>query len=236
MRNFSLFAFLILSVFATAVVGQKTVLIYDPLWPSTDGFPTLSEEMQAEFDRAVRPKLEAKYTRDGCSVDPDLSGEVTGSFTRRGADQRAAFFQVCQTGNGFGIVAVVIFENEKAIGIWVGENGWSMDIRAVKDINRNGLDEFTLSYGGGMHQGMSATGVDLVEFRDTRLVGLGWFQAERSVDSETEEAWKITARPGTKPVFYRQRYRSDRSGQLVKTGANAAFTLKKTTSGFTKIG
>jgi len=144
--------------FAAVVHGQKTVVVVDPTIPVTDNVELTTATDQAEIDRVALPKLKAKYQSESCSVDLELAGEVDGSFTKKGAAQTIAFFQVCQTGNGLGIVAVVVIENGKVIGTFGSDSGWSFDIGALPDINGNGIDEFTLSFGGGMHQGMGGIG------------------------------------------------------------------------------
>lgn len=216
-------------------VAQKTLVIYDPTIVIEDIVPALPDDEQAVFDRVVLPKLKAKYQTDGCAVDPELAGETSGRFTKKGVVQKAAFYQVCQTGNGLGVIALVIFENGKLVGIWGDDSGWTLEINAVSDLNGNGLDELTLSFGGGMHQGQGGIGVDIVEFVGGQPQMLGWFQAEKIMDTETESAWKVTVKTGKTPVFYRQKYKANSRGKLLKTGANTVFKLTKVENGFEQI-
>lgn len=227
MKFSSIACLLILAVFSSVALAQKTLLIYDPGWPATDDIPALSESDEAEFNRVALPKLAAKFRSDACSVDPELKGEVTGSFTRKGAEQRLAFYQVCITGNGFGVVAVVLFDNDKVVGIWGENSGWAMDIRVVDDVDQNGINEFTLSFSGGMHQGMGGVGIELMQFNGKKPTSLGWFKAEELTDGETDIAWRVTARQMAKPIFYRQKVIRNGSGDLVRSGSDARFLLGK---------
>lgn len=235
MRITILLSLSILVAFAAPTIAQKTLVIYDPTVQLMDEVPALPDAEQAVFDSSVLPKLKAKYQSDSCGVDPELAGEVSGKFTKKGVVQKAAFYQVCQTGNGLGVVAIVIFENDKLVGIWGEESGWSMAINTVSDLNANGIDEFTLSYGGGMHQGEGGIGVDLMEFQNGKLRSLAWFQAEKIVDTESDSGWKVSVKTGKTPVFYRQKYKANSRGKLIKTGTNAAFKPTKGESKFALI-
>ena len=217
------------------VSAQRTLVIYDPTLELMDEVPMLADAEQAIYEQTVLPKLKAKYGSEGCAVDPELAGEVSGKFTRKGVIQKAAFYQVCQTGNGLGIVAIVIFEDDKLVGIWGDESGWTLQINSIADLNANGLDEFSLSYGGGMHQGQGGIGVDIMEFAGGKPHSIGWFQGDKIMDTETESAWKVTARTGRTPVFYRQKYVANSRGKLIKTGANTIFKLTKVENGFEEI-
>jgi len=232
MRPKFIYALLIFVLLTSTVAAQKTLVIYDPTVVLDDGLPMLPDDEQAVFDSTVLPKLKAKYQSEGCAVDPELAGEVSGRFTKRGIVQKAAFYQICQTGNGLGIVAIVIFEDGQLVGVWGDNSGWSMEINAIPDMNANGIDEFTLSFGGGMHQGQGGVGVDIVEFQNGKPQVHGWFQAEKLMDTETESAWKVSVKTGKSPIFYRQKYIANSRGKLVRSGANSVFKLTKIENGF----
>lgn len=234
MRIIAILALFIVAA-AIPVTAQKTLVIYDPTLELLDELPMLPDAEQELYEQGVLPKLKAKYQSESCSVDPELAGEVSGKFTKKGAIQKAAFYQVCQTGSGLGTVAIVIFENDKLVGIWGDESGWTMQINSIPDLNANGLDEFSLSYGGGMHQGQGGIGVDIMEFAGGKPRSIGWFQGEKIMDTETESAWKVTARTGKTPVFYRQKFVANSRGKLIKSGANAVFKLKKIENNFEEI-
>lgn len=234
MRIIAILALFIVAA-AIPVTAQKTLVIYDPTLELLDELPMLPDAEQELYEQGVLPKLKAKYQSESCAVEPELAGEVSGKFTRKGVIQKAAFYQVCQTGNGLGIVAIVIFEDDKLVGIWGDESGWTLQINSIADLNANGLDEFSLSYGGGMHQGQGGIGVDIMEFAGGKPRSIGWFQGEKIMDTETESAWKVTARTGKTPVFYRQKFVANSRGKLIKSGANAVFRLKKVENNFEEI-
>ncbi len=215
--------------------AQKPLTIWDPTVELMDEVPALPDAEAELNNKTVLPKLKAKYNSDGCTVDPELLGEVSGVFTKKGVVQKVALYQVCVTGNGLGIVALVMFEDDKLVGIWGEESGWAMRLHAISDMNTNGFDELTLAFGGGLHQGQGGVGVEIVEFQNGKLQVLGWFQAEQSMDGEAETAWKVTAKPGKIPVFYRQKYKANSRGKLLKTGTNTIFKLTKVENKFEQI-
>ena len=108
---------------------------------------------------------------------------MNGAFTTAGPKQTLVFYQFCQTGNGLGWVGLVLIEDGKVIGNYISDGGWSANIGVVPDINQNGLNEFTLAYSGGMHQGQGGVGVDLMEFSGGHPKGIGWYKAEEYADT-----------------------------------------------------
>ena len=234
MRIIAILALFVVAA-AIPVTAQKTLVIYDPTLELLEELPMLPDAEQELYEQGVLPKLKSKYQSESCAVEPELAGEVSGKFTKKGVVQKAAFYQVCQTGNGLGTVALVIFENDKLVGIWGDESGWTLQINSIADLNANGLDEFTLSFGGGMHQGEGGIGVDVMEFSAGKPRSIGWFMGEKIMDTEADSAWKVTVRTGKTPVFYRQKCIAGLRGKLIKSGANSVFSLKKVENGFKEI-
>ncbi len=223
-------ALVMLTAMAAFAHGQKTIVVADPT--VTEKETKLSDSDQTLVDRVALPKFRKKYQSDVCDVKLDIAGAASGAFTRVGAQQRLAFFQVCQTGNGLGIVGLVLIENGKVIGTFGADSGWTVGIELLPDINANGLSEFTLSYGGGMHQGQGGVGIDIMEFSGSTPVGIGWFKAEEIMDTDAVNVWKVTAKPGKSPVYYKQKYRSVGENLWKRTGVNAAFKLDKAYGSF----
>lgn len=209
---------------AAAAFGQGTVVITDPTVTVKES--TLSTVEHKAFDRTALPRLKAKFLSDACTVEPEFAGVVAGSFTRAGADQRLAFLQVCQTGNGLGIVGLVLFEEGKVTGLWAADSGWSQDITVLPDINGNKLNEFTLAFGGGMHQGQGGVGIDIMEFAAGRPKGLGWFKAEAFTEEDVT-AWKVTAKPGAAPAYFKQKYTQVSENKWRRVGAVTPLKLTK---------
>jgi hypothetical protein len=216
--------------FAVSYYGQGTVVVVDPTVKAVE--TKLSAADQAVFDRNALPRVKAKYESDTCPVSPEVAGVVKGAFTRVGAKQTLAFFQVCQTGNGLGIVGIAVFENGKIVGLFGSDSGWSLDAGVLPDINRNGIDEFTLSFGGGMHQGQGGTGIDVVEFSGGVPKGLGWFKAEEYMDTAPTNVWRVTVKPGTTPAYFKQKFTTKDDIHWRKIGAVTPFKLSKAVGNF----
>ena len=220
----------IVAALGISVFGQ-TVVVIDPT-KDTPAAKLSAAEENILRNEAV-PRVKKKLTDAACNAEPEPAGVAYGSFTKAGAKQTLIFYQYCQTGNGLGWAGLVLIENGKMTGNWAADSGWTLGIETVPDINKNGLDEFTLSWGGGMHQGPGGTGVDLMEFSNGVPKGLGWFLAEQFGDTEAINVWKVTAKPGLVPVFYKQKYFSGENSKYRPVVARTAFTLKKTfTNGF----
>lgn len=215
---------------ASLSYGQATVVIVDPTVPGKQSKMTDSE--QKLFDRVALPKFKAKYQDEGCAVEPEIAGVVDGAFTKTGARQRLVFFQVCQTGNGLGIVGLAVIEDAKIVSTFGSNSGWSLDAGVLPDINGNGLDEFTLSYGGGMHQGEGGTGVDIMEFAAGRPKGLGWFKSEQFTDTEAVNVWRVTAKPGAAPEYFKQKFAAAGENKWRRVGASGPLRLTKAYAAF----
>ncbi len=230
-----LIGFLIVEVlFVSVIFAQQTVVINDPTVKS-DATPvrTASEDL---IKREVLPKARKYWAKnEACDEDFQVMGEVSGAFSKPKAKQKLVFYQFCQTGNGFGNNGLVLIENGKIIGSYVSESGWAIDLEALPDINRNGLNEFLLYYSGGMHQGMGGTGVDLMEFSAAASVkGLGWFQSDSYGEETGDWSYKVSVKTGKTPLFYREKYIS-KNDKLQKSGKPAPFKLGKTYSSYTAL-
>ena len=97
---------------------------------------------------------------------------------------------------------------------------------AISDLNQNGLDEIALYYSGGMHQGAGGTGVDIMEFSNGALKGLGWFQAEEFTETSPVMGYKIVAHPAKTPTFTREKFVQNAAGKWRKAGAPITIKLK----------
>lgn len=219
----------------TPAFGQAVIVVHDPTLPFVDSQAQLTEDDEDLMEKSVLPKVRKKLVSATCSDSYELTGFVEGSFSRRGAKQTLAFYQFCETGNGLGNIGLALFENGKVVGSYVAESGWAYSITRLPDINRNGLDEFTLTYSGGLHQGEGGIGVDVVEFTRAGPRGLGWFQAEAITDTESDWGYKVTVKKGKTPIFYRQKYRSTEGSPWMKLGRNTRFVLKKTSDQYTAV-
>ena len=86
-----------------------------------------------------------------------------------------------------------------------------------------------------MHQGMGGVGVDLLEFSGGLPKGIGWFKAEEFGPTEAASKWKLSAKPGASPVFYKQKYFSGEGRNFRRVGANGIAKLTKVNGEFTVV-
>jgi hypothetical protein len=229
-----LFAAVSLSIAVMTVKAQSVVVVADPTLASEQTEVKLSAADQAVFDKALIP-VKSKIAADTCEASPEVAGVAHGAFSQAAAKQTLIFYQYCQTGNGLGWVGLVLAENGKVIGNYITDSGWTIDIGTVPDVNQNGLDEFTLHYGGGMHQGQGGVGVDLMEFSKGVPKGIGWFQAEKFEDTEAVTVWKVTAKSAPTPIFYKQKFASAGDSKWRRVGGNLLFKLGKPYGAFTVV-
>lgn len=224
---------LTVAAFAFAAHGQKVITVYDPTSISGMDRSKIGDGVNAI--EKVAATAAKSIPEDACRPEVEVAGTTVGAFTRAGAKQKLVFYQYCQTGNGFGWVGLVLFEGDKVVGHFISEAGWSNDIGVVADVNRNGLDEFTLVYSGGMHQGQGGTGVDLMEFAGGVPKGLGWYKAEEYDATEASNAWKLTAKPGPTPRFYTQKYFTGENNKYKPVGKTVPAKLGRAISKFKAV-
>lgn len=164
---------------------------------------------------------------ESCEEDFAIMGAASGAFTKTGANQTLVLYQFCQTGNGLGNNGLTLIENGKIVGNYVSEGGWAQNLKSLPDVNRNGIDEFTVYYSGGMHQGAGGVGVDLMEFSGANVKGLGWFQVYDFTEDDSF-SYKISVKPGKTPIFFREKYDSVGEDKWKKSGKIVPFKLGKT--------
>lgn len=212
--------------------GQSVVVVVDPTKPAVE--TKLTADEQAIFNKAlpaVRKHIPANVCESG-DAGVEVTGVVHGSFSKVGARQTLVYYQYCQTGNGLGWVGLVLMEGGRVVGNFIADTGWTWDAGVLPDINQNGLDEFTLAYGGGSHGGIGGVGVDIMEFTGGKPKGIGWFKAQDLVDMEPKRVWKVTAKPGNVPVFYKQKYLAAGENKWRRSGGNQLFKLTKAVGTF----
>ena len=226
-------AILAIASVTPCLFAQSTVIINLPNQSPVKS--TLNASEQKIMDKNILPRVRKKLVGDACEESIDVAGVVHGAFTRAGTDQTLIFYQFCQTGNGLGSTGVALLENGKAIGSWVSaESGWTVDAKLLPDIDQNGLNEVAFYYSGGMHQGEGGTGVDIMEFTGGALKGIGWFQAEGFTE-KTDNAYKVTVRPGRTPAFFREKWVANSAGKYRKVGNPLPLKLKPVFGSFEAI-
>lgn len=223
------FVFILLTI---SVFGQQTIVINDPTITATPISASAAEENLIKTK--VLPKARELWSdNDVCTEEFQIAGVAKGAFTKANARQTLIFYQFCQVGNGFGHNGLVLIENGRVAANYVSEGSWALDIKALPDINQNGLNEFAVYYSGGMHQGQGGSGVDILEFSGGGAIkGLGWFQADMYGEVNGDYGYKVTVKPGKVPLFYREKYMASANNRWRKSGKLAAFKLDKAFSKF----
>lgn len=214
-----------------SIFGQASVLVNDPTIEPTKTVLTAAEK--SLMDKSILPKVREKLVGGACEESIEISSRVQGAFTKAGANQTLIFYQFCQTGNGFGSAGVAIIENGTVVAnYFCAETGWSADAKVLPDIDQNGRDEFALYYSGGMHQGGGGTGVEIMEFSDDGLKGIGWFQSEEFSEKSPVTGYKVTVKPAKTPAFFSEKYVQNAAGKWRKTGNIVPLKLKSVDSVF----
>lgn len=222
----------VVSLFVSAA-GQTPIVINIPGEETENR--KLTDADRTLIERSALPKVRKKLADDACQESFEPAGVVQGSFSKPNSDQRLVYYQFCQTGNGLGQVGLILIEGGRVVGNYVADVGWSVGVKALPDINRNGFDEVALYYSGGMHQGAGGTGVDVIEFTGSGVKGIGWFQAESFGETTPVVGYRVTARPGKVPAFFREKYVQNAAGKWRKIGAVAPLRLQKAVSVFTPV-
>jgi len=231
MKTAQLAPALIALCFASVCMAQTGVVINDPTLPTTAAKLTAAE--QSIMDKSVLPAARKKLASDLCEETVEAAGIVQGSFTKPGARQTLIFYQLCQTGNGLGAAGVAVIEDGAVVGNFVSaDSGWTVDARALPDINQNGVNEFALYYSGGLHQGEGGTGVDIFEISGGTFREIGWFQAESFTADGPVTGYKVTAKPGKTPTFSREDYVQNAAGKWRKVGKPYALKIMAVTGTF----
>ncbi len=191
------------------VFAQGALVVYDPTKKEPKENFTRAEE--ASIKRLVVPKLKGRISPETCAEEFEITNAATGSFTRKGARQKAFLYEYCQYANGWSYGGIVITEAGKPVMHYFFNGAWQMNFWSLPDINKNSLNEMVVHWSGGMHQGMIGTGIVWLEVAGADLRELGSAQAYSSeCDSDSAKkvcdySWKITVKPGAKPVFYHQK-------------------------------
>jgi hypothetical protein len=214
-----------------AVFGQETLTVFDSRKNSTGEKtpPAIANLVR----RAALSKLKKLISSDNCAPQFEVTGTAQGAFTRKLAQQTAVLYEYCQYANGFAYNGIAIVENQKIILHYFFNGSWLMSFKSLPDINQNGLNEMLIEASGGMHQGFYGTGIDILEISQNRIKGIGSAQTSSNECEEGESGeecpreYKIFAKPGKTPVFFRERYNLIDSEKLVKVGQRKIFSLTR---------
>jgi hypothetical protein len=240
MRTKTFFGVLFTCLFiSSAAFAQAPVVIYNPLRTAPEkNFTDADEQL---IKTKVLPKIGTKWSDDSSCDGSNLNviGAVAGSFTKKAAAQRAVLYEMCQTGNGFANNGIAIVENGNVVANFVAEGGWNLDIVRIADIDKNGFDELAVETSGGMHQGYSGSSSNVIEISATFVKSFGTFLVYTNeceslrAGKYCDRSYKLTARPGTKPVFSSQKYINKGSDEKTKWVVSGKPQVAKVIAGVT---
>lgn len=134
-----------------------------------------------------------------------------GAFTKPNIRQKVFLYQLCLSGKAqyavyIGGVMIVEKERVKAHYIFSGISGF-YQLKALPDINRNGLSEIGLEFAYGINGLAFNRAVGIYE-TDANGVS-GFSEIEIFSRRDDDFSYKIFVKPGTTPIFYRETYKSE---------------------------
>ena len=225
---------------AVCIFGQTAQVVYDPALPVRPVKVGPAEE--GVIKKIALPKARRAWKgNESCAEDFRIIDTARGRFTGKNSVQKAFLYEFCQTGNGWANNGLVIVEGGKIIAHFIEEGGWNLSLRVLPDVNKNGFDELVIETSGGMHQGKIGGSVTLLEVSSAGVKEFGYTQAfsnECDGDESGEgcdRSFKITVAPGTKPIFYREKFINtgdDEKPRWKKGGKRQKILLNKTDSKF----
>lgn len=201
--NSAILILILLSAFVSGVFGQTAQVIVDPTKNSPAMKASAAEE---KLVKSFLPDVRSIWDSDVCEESFSITGSATGAFTAKNTVQKAFLYEFCQTGNGFANDGIVITEAGRIVAHFIYEGAWTGGLSRLADINGNGIDELLVTNYGGMHQGISATGIDIIEFFGKSFREIGATQIDQSDDNGNAYSYKISVKTGVQPVFYREKF------------------------------
>jgi hypothetical protein len=144
-----------------------------------------------------------------------------GSFTARGARQKAFLYRYSSSGHNFANDGIAIVQNGKLVAHYGYQGGWESGITCLPDLDNDGLNEIALE-GGFTNMGESTSSIYIFSLNPRRPRSFGSFTTADSWDSDPspqheETAYQIFAYPGKNPKIESQKY-VKRKKQWVKVG------------------
>lgn len=211
---------------AGTALSQGTVLLYDAR--SEGGTASVSSADQSLVQRNALPAARRAWG-DACEEAVEFIGSASGSFTVSGKAQRAVVYRYCETGHAFGNNGLVIIENGRVVRNVIYNGGGESEVRALPDINANGLSELLIG-GGSTNQGYSKSVISILELTASGVAQ--WGDADvyedncGAVERCKMTAFRITAKPGKVPVYLREQFQK-RGGKWKSSGAPKPFKLRR---------
>jgi hypothetical protein len=203
---------------ASAAADNALQVVNDPRIDSPP--PKVSTASTAFIKRTLLPGLKEIWTTETCDEDFKIMAAANGSFSESDSKQTAYLYQYCQKGSTVVKDGVAIFQDSKLVenivftapDVAEDENivydgGYATTLSALKDVNKNGLDELALFY-GSYQGGAFLTAVDILELPNKTVKFIGSLETY-SYNNYAGEGYRITVKPGAPPVFYAETYKQD---------------------------
>jgi hypothetical protein len=199
------------------------------------GISQASEADVQLIKRDALPKARQLWrNNEACREGFEVVDVATGSFTKPKAAQRAVLYRFCVTGHNFAHNGIAIIEDGSIVAHVLYEGGEDSSIKAIADIDNNGLSEIVRG-NGATNQGYTILVAILIEISPSGVKKLGIADVYEddcgAKEPCTTNAYKISAKPGRAPVFYREAYRG-RGKSWIKAGATARYSLRKDESSY----
>jgi hypothetical protein len=163
--------------------------------------------------RDVLPEARRLWARvEGCRDEFRAIDAAAGSFTRRGAEQRAVLYRFCETGHDFARGGVAIVQGGRVVAHVTIEDAQPDGLRALADVDQDGVSELVL-VDNATHQGEATTLVSIIQLlpRGVRSFGLASAyhstpRGEARRDVGHEQATVLYATPARRPLFEAETY------------------------------
>lgn len=225
MRSIFLVSFVFV-MFACTGFAQSSVTLYDG---RLENSPTQvsAGDMQL-IKRNALPAARRAWGSD-CEEATEYIGSANGSFTASGRAQRIVLYRYCEMGHAFSNNGMVIIEGNRIVRNMIYNGGGESDVRALPDINGNGISEILLA-GGSTNQGYTGMVISIIEL--TAAGAAEWGDADvyddncGAVERCKMNAYRITAKPGVRPVYYREQFQK-KGGKWQKIGGAKVLKLRK---------
>jgi hypothetical protein len=204
------FVLILAGLIATAFHSQA--LCAEPSQPIYDGRLDPSPATISKADQALVKRLVFKRASEFWHGEPDFSVQdvALGSFTIKGARQKAFLYHFSNSGHNFDIDGIVVVRNGKADAHFGYQGGAEYGIVRLPDLDGDGLNEIALQ-GGYTNMGETRSTIFIYSLRPKKerllvsaLTDDEWESgAARSVG---KDAYQIFANSGRSPKFSSQKY------------------------------
>ena len=224
MRN--LLAGLILTLLTSSGFAQNVTTLYDGRLENNPE-PVSSSDVQLVRRNAL-PAARRAWGSE-CEEATDFIGTASGSFTATGKAQRIVLYRYCEMGHAFSNNGLVVIEGGRVVRNIVYNGGGENTIVSLPDINQNGISEVLLA-GGSTNQGYTGSVISILELTSSGALEFGDADVYEDNCGAVERckmtAYKVTAKPGAKPIYYRETFQK-RGGKWQSAGAAKVLKLRE---------